>query len=110
MLTKCTCAETISNSLVLLVNPCKECNLVKVHGVVSEVHGSLIIVFTFVASPSSCRQVDVPLLLPWLQHGGHHQVIPDQELRIYLVGCFIVNSDPPQGSNDWVPCVKDLAC
>lgn len=98
----------VFHSFALLVNPCKECYLIQVHGVVSEVHGTLVIVFTFVAFPPSCRQVDVPFLLPWFQHGGHHQVVPDQELRVYLVGCFVINSDPPEGPNDWVSSVQDL--
>ena len=92
------------------VNPCKESYLVQVHGVVSEVHGALIKMFSLVASPSSGRQVDIPLLLPWLQHRSHHQVIPDQELGVDLVGGLVVDGDPPEGPYDWVSCVKDLAC
>lgn len=97
------------DSLTLLVNPCKERYLIQVHRVVSQVHRTLVIVFTFVAFPSSCRKVNVPFLLPWFQYGGHHQVVPDQELRVYLVGGFVINSDPPEGPNDWVSRVQDLA-
>lgn len=63
----CMCVSLcVFNSLMSSVNPCKEGYLIQVHRVVSEVHGAFVKMFPLVASPSSCRQVDVPLLLSWL--------------------------------------------
>lgn len=95
---------------MISVNPCKESYLVQVHRVVGEVHGAFIKMFPLVASPSPCREVDVPLLLSWLQHRSHHQVVPDQELGVNLIGCLVIIGDPPEGPYDWVSCVNNLAC
>lgn len=98
------------SSLTSSVNPCKVSYVIQVHRVVSEVNGTFIKMLPLVASPSTCRQVDVPLLLSWLQHRSHHQVISDQELGVDLIGCLVVIGDPPEGPNDWVSCIKNLTC
>lgn len=63
----CVCVSLcVFDSLMSSVNPGKESYLIQVHRVVSEVHGAFVKMFPLVAFPSSCRQVDVPLLLSWL--------------------------------------------
>lgn len=104
------CVSPVFNSLMPSKNPCKESDLIQVHRVISEVHGTFIIMFPLVAFPSSCRQVDIPLLLSWLQHWRHHEVISNQELGVDLIGSLIIIGNPPEGPYDWVSCIKNHVC
>ena len=89
--------------------PCEVGYLIQVHWVISEIHGSFIKVLPLAALPPSSRQVNVPFLLAWLQHRRHHQVVPDQELGVNLVGGLVIVGDPPQGPYDRVARVQNLA-
>ena len=100
----------VFHRLTSSVNPCKESYLVQVHRVVSEVNGAFIKMLPLVAFPPSCWQIDVPLLLSWLQHRSHHQVVPDEELGVDLIRCLVISGDPPKGSYDRVSCVENLTC
>lgn len=104
------CICEIFNLDISLVNPCEESNLVQVHRVVCEVHWAFIKMLPLIASPSSGREVDVPLLFSWLEHRSHHQVITNQELGIDLIGCLVIISNPPEGPYDWVSGIKNLTC